>query len=92
MVLDVSKNRSSRKADRGPEWAIAIRYPNGQRAFFFESDSMDGFGNPLEAWGRESQARRFESEYEANQLVLAWLESNPAPPVAYEVVHLGPSA
>ena len=86
----VPKNRSSRKADRGPEWAIAIRYPDGGFAYFFEDGSMDRYGKPLERWGRESQARRFESEHEANQIVLAWLRSEPSPPVTYEVVHLRP--
>ena len=58
------------------------------RTVVFEDGCTDRFGKPIEHWGRESQARRFESEHDANQVVLARLASDPTPPVTYEVIRL----
>ena len=88
----MAKNRTSRQAARGPEWAIGVRFPNGGFSYYFENGETDRAGQPLEQWGRESQARRFDSEDEAQQLVAAWLRSAPMPPVKYEAVHLQPNS
>lgn len=87
----MAKNRTSRRATRGPEWAIGVRFPNGSFSFYFETGETDRAGQPLEHWGRESQARRFESADEAHQVVAKWLRSAPTPPVKYEVIHIQPN-
>ena len=47
-------------------WGIVVRRADGRRAFYFEDpERRAAGGQPLELWGRESQAARFSSQEEA---------------------------
>lgn len=75
-------NRTSRKAERGPEWAIAVRLANGDHLYYLRGS--DG----LERWSlRGSEAFRFATEEEAERLVSTF-ETNGAAQ-EYVVVRVG---
>ena len=78
-------NRTSRKAERGPEWAIAVRIADGDHLYYLRGP--DG----LERWSlRDSEALRFATEEEAVR-VAGTFQTNGAAK-EYAVVRVGPAA
>jgi hypothetical protein len=64
-----------------------VRLANGSHAYYYVDERCrDAAGNPLERWGRESQAFRFASEEDA-QHVAAQMKTNSAAK-EYEVLRL----
>ncbi len=83
------KKKRTREAGTGPShgWAIVVRLANGSRAYYYiDERHRDAAGNPLECWGRKSQALGFASEGEARSLATQMLTNSSAK--EYEVVRL----
>ena len=81
----MSKKGSTRKADRGPEWCVIRRLRDGSICYYFEGNPP---GRPPVAWGRESQARRFATQDEAQQMA-NWMQQS-SKIMHFEVARLPP--
>ena len=74
---------ASRNAGRAPEWGVAVRLPDGTHLYLCPA----GEGRRgQQDWGRQSQARRFDTKEEAERVADAF-ETNSAAK-EYEVVRL----
>jgi hypothetical protein len=74
-------SRESRKAQRAPEWGIAVRLADGSHRYYCLEGAIQG------QWGpRESQARRFASADDAQRQASAFQTNDAAK--EYLVVHL----
>jgi hypothetical protein len=80
------KNRTSRKALRGPEWAIVVRLDDGSRLYY--STRRDAAGQ--HDWSPfANEAQRFDSEKQAAQAAAPFEINRKAK--EYEIVWLGAS-
>ena len=74
-------SRESRKAQRAPEWGIAVRLADGSLRYYCLGGGVQG------QWGaHESQACRFDSEDAARRRASAFQTNDAAK--EYLVVHL----
>jgi hypothetical protein len=59
-------------------WGIVVRLANGSTLYYsLDALNRDREGNPLERWGRQSQAYGFPSEQEARRVAAA-MQTNSA--------------
>ena len=71
------------------DWAIVVRLADGSQHYYYtDQRHVDSRGNPLERWGRMSQAHRFPSEEHARRAAAA-MQTNSAAK-EYTVVRLTP--
>lgn len=80
----MARNGSTRKADRGPEWCVTRRLRDGSICYYFASAPP----RPPVSFGRASQADRFATEDEAQQMA-DWLQQS-SKLMRFEVARLPP--
>jgi hypothetical protein len=81
--MQCMKKRTSRHAQRAPEWGIVVRRSDGTRLYYSRTRDAQG---QTEWSPRANQAERFATRAEADQLAAPMQTNNAA--MAYEVVRL----
>ena len=77
------RSRSSRQAERAPEWGVLVRLNDGRRLYYSPSRDTQG---QAEWTPRPNEARRFATQMEADRVAAAMQGNDTA--MEYQVVRL----
>jgi hypothetical protein len=85
------KRKPKGSGGAAPDWGIVVRLANGHQLYYYLDERyVDGRGNPLERWGRLSEAYRFPSEEHARRVAAAMQPNSTAR--EFNVVRLAPGS
>jgi hypothetical protein len=87
--LPREKRKPAGSGKAAQDWGIVVRLADGTELYYYvDEQHVDSRGNPLERWGRMSQAYLFPSEEHARRAVAAMQTNSVAK--EYRVVRLIP--